>query len=159
MKIIHQVQTEDGDTIASIISQMGAYLGKTFDKNTLWDFNRNHMPSPGAMPAVGTVLRFPHDPADESGAPGLDELKNPTLSDAQVEGGSKTLGGDRTSDETAHVGPDGQPVKTDGSIGDTGFTVAPGGAPAPSAQANPGQDGAGSGALAGAAGEDEGFST
>lgn len=108
MKIIHNVQVEEGDTLSSITKGMSEYLGKKFDGETIWDFNRNHMPTPHSTPPIGTILRFPHDPADESGGPSLEVLSGKgRVSHEDLEKSSTVLGGVKTpATEGGEVGAD-----------------------------------------------------
>lgn len=109
MKIIHQVQVEDGDTLASIAAGVSKYTGVQHTTANIWDFNRQSMPSPGSMPPVGTVLRFPHDPhggnVEGSGGPTLNELKGQHVSEADLAKSSTTLGGD--SPKSTPANPEG----------------------------------------------------
>ncbi len=78
MKIIHHVQVEEGDTLASIAEGVSKYTGVDHTTTDVWDFNRQHMPTPKSLPPVGTILRFPHDPhggkVDGSGGPKVEDL-------------------------------------------------------------------------------------
>lgn len=96
MKILHHVQVEEGDSLASIAAGISKYTGVQHSTTHVWDFNRQHMPSPGSMPPVGTILRFPHDPhsgnVEGSGGPSLDDLKGKGVTDEDLAKATPTPG-------------------------------------------------------------------
>lgn len=96
MKIVMNMMIEQGDTATSVINELREAFGKSFTPDTLWDFNRNIMPTPQHFPGPGTMLRVPLDPLARSGGPDLDTLHNRTLTEDELRASSPVLGGLKT---------------------------------------------------------------